>query len=96
MIVPLNVVTPSSLRWCQDSNRVLVIDEQSEMAVSLSGFNAAVWKWFALSYPYVDVLRFAQVFLDLPIEQTRDQLNQLLNHWIELGLLVEEEARWPT
>ena len=53
-------VTPASVRWCQDSTRVLVIDESTRLTVSLTGLEAAVWKWFSLSYEYRDVLNFTQ------------------------------------
>lgn len=92
MTTAIQLVTPSALRWCQDAGRVLVIDEQSGLAVNLAGFDAAVWKWFGLSYPYADVLEFAQVYLDLPAAETRARLNQLLTGWVETGLLVEEAA----
>lgn len=93
MSAAMRFVTPPSLRWCQDSTRVLVIDEQSAQAVSLTGLDAAVWKWLVLSYSYADVLRFTSVFLNLPEGETRARLTLLLNQWIELGLLVGEEAQ---
>ena len=92
MTATVRLVTPSTLRWCQDAGRVLVIDEQSGLAVSLSGFDAAVWKWFGLSYSSEDVLEFAQAALDLPAAETRAWLNRLLTGWVETGLLVEEAA----
>jgi len=92
MTALVKYVTPSSLRWCQDTNRVLVIDEQSGLAVSLAGLDAAVWNWFGLSYPYEDVLELTRVFVDLPEEETRARLNQILVNWVESGLLEEERA----
>ena len=72
---------------------MLVIVEQTGLAVRLTGLDAAVWKWLTLSYPYQTVLRFAQAFLNLPDAETRTRLNQTLQVWVELGLLVEEEAQ---
>lgn len=88
----MKFVTPSSLRWCQDTNRVLVIDEESGLAVSLAGLDAAVWQWFGLGYKDADVLEFTHAFLNLPHEETRFRLNQILTGWVEAGLLVEERA----
>jgi hypothetical protein len=93
MISSQKLFTPPSLRWCQESNHVLVIVEQTGMAVRLTGLDAAVWKWLTLSYPYETVLRFAEAFLKLPDAETRTRLNQTLHDWVELGLLVEEGAR---
>ena len=81
-------VTPASVRWCQDSTRVLVIDESANLAVSLAGLDAAVWKWFSLSYTYRDVLSFTQVFLKLSREDTEHRLNQIITQWVELGFLA--------
>jgi len=88
---PVRLATPASIRWCQDTGRVLVIDEQTGLAASLTGLDAAAWKWFGLSYQYADVLKLAQVFLGLPEEETRARLNQTLTRWVELGLLAEEK-----
>ena len=92
MTARMKFVTPSSLRWCQDTNRVLGIDEETGLAVSLVGLDAAVWKWFGLGYPDADVLAFSRAFLNLPREETRARLNQILTNWVEAGLLVEEHA----
>ncbi len=83
-------VTPASVRWCQDSARVLVIDESTNRAVSLAGLEAAVWKWFSLSYGYRDVLTFMQVYLNLPGENTETRLRQIITQWVELGILTPE------
>lgn len=92
MTARLKFVTPASLRWCQDTNRVLVIDEESGLAVSLVGLDAAVWKWFGLGYSDADVLEFTRLFLHLPHAETRARLNQILTNWVEAGLLEEEQA----
>ncbi len=83
-------VTPASVRWCQDSTRVLVIDESTRLTVSLTGLEAAVWKWFSLSYEYRDVLNFTRVFLNLPGEDSEIQLRQIITQWVELGFLAPE------
>lgn len=92
MTARVKFVTPASLRWCQDTNRVLVIDEATGLAVSLSGLDAALWKWYGLGYKDADVLEFTRAFLNLPREETRARLNQILTNWVEAGLLVEEHA----
>ncbi len=83
-------VTPASVRWCQDSACVLVIDERTNHAVSLAGLEAAVWKWFSLSYGYRDVLTFTQFFLKLPGENAETRLRQVITQWVELGILAPE------
>jgi hypothetical protein len=93
MISTQKLFTPPSLRWCQESSHVLVIVEQTGLSVRLTGLDAAVWKWLTLSYPYETVLRFVEAFLNLPKDETRARLNRTIHDWVELGLLVEEEAR---
>ncbi len=93
MISSQELSTPASMRWCQESNHILVIVEQTGLAVRLTGLEAAVWKWLTLSYTYETVLRFAEVFLNLPKDETRARLNQILQDMVELGLLINEEAR---
>jgi hypothetical protein len=83
-------ITPASIRWCQDSSRILVIDEGANLAVSLTGLEAALWKWLGLAYPYQDVAAFAQAYLNLPAEETQSRLSQVFTQWIELGILAPE------
>jgi hypothetical protein len=45
---------------------------------------------YGLSYPDEDVLEFTRVYLGGPAEEASARLNQVLTHWVETGLLVEE------
>jgi hypothetical protein len=89
--ITLSYNTPPSIRWCQDCERVLVVNEETCQATSLTGLEAALWKWLTLSYGTQEVLSFAQEFLQLSTEETRDRFNQVINHWVELDLLTMDD-----
>ncbi|MBE0697146.1 MAG: hypothetical protein IH586_09500 [Anaerolineaceae bacterium] len=89
----LSYKTPSSIRWCQDCDRVLVVNEETCQATSLTGLDAALWKWFTLSYSAQEVFTFAQEFLQISAQETRDHLSQVINHWVELDLLTMDDKQ---
>ena len=87
------LVSPPAVHWVQDAGQVLVVNEDTGSAVSLPGFEAAVWKWFSLSYNHADVLAFLREAIDRPEEEARLLLDQCITRWVGLGLLVQEGAR---
>jgi hypothetical protein len=84
--------TPESIRWCRDRERILIIHEEAGQAISLTGFDAAVWIWSSLEYSQEDLLAFAQEFLQVSLEEAHARLNQVINHWVEQDILQIEDA----
>lgn len=90
---PMSFITLPSIRWCQDLLQVLVVDEQTGCITSLTGFEAALWKWFSLSYNYADVLEFSKITFNKPAEETSLLIDQIIDHWVDRGLLAPESVR---
>jgi hypothetical protein len=89
---PRNLVSPPSVHWCQDAGQVLVIDENTGRVESLTGLEAAVWKWYSLSYRFAEVLDFTQVSLGRSNEEARLVLEPIIARWVEAGLLAPKEV----
>jgi hypothetical protein len=90
-MITLTYKTPAAIRWCKDCERILVVNEATYQAVSLTGFEAALWQWYSLSLTDHEVLAFAQECLQVSPEETRAQVNQIISGWVEEDLLIIED-----
>ncbi len=78
---------PESIRWLEDADRVIVVDEREGETHILRGAEAAVWGWLALAYSYPKLVRLLAALLGLPTADAERRLAAILQGWRAAGLL---------
>lgn len=76
-----------SIRWVEDANHVVVVDERRGEAHLLHGAEAALWDWLSLAYPYPRLVRLLAALLALPVADAEQRLAAILQDWCAAGLL---------
>ncbi|NWJ47021.1 MAG: hypothetical protein HXX08_14255 [Chloroflexi bacterium] len=88
----LILISPKTIQWVQDSEEVLVVNEQCNESHSLRGVEAAVWNCLVLGYSYADLLELLANLLDLPKSEAATNLNGWLEKWQRVSLLQKQEG----
>jgi len=78
---------PEAVRWVEDADRVLVVDDRSGETHTLRGAEAAVWGWLTLAYPYPKLVRLLAALLVLSSADAEQRLVAILQDWRAAGLL---------
>jgi hypothetical protein len=80
------------VRWAQDADRVIVVDELRGLGHELRGVDAAVWSWLALAYPRPKLLRLLGALLGATDAEAADYLGETLEAWRANGLVVSMDG----
>ena len=78
---------PESMRWVEDADRVIVVDEREGETHILRGVEAAVWGWLTLAYPYPKLVQLLAALLVLSSADAEQRLVAILQDWRAAGLL---------
>lgn len=82
--------TPDWVTWCVDVNRVIVIDQQLGISLTLSGLQAAVWSWFSLGYGRSRAVELAAAAENQTETSADQRVRSMVDEWIASGLVVEK------
>ena len=77
-----------NIRWVQDANQVIVVDDHRRCFVILRAAEATIWGWLTLNYPYARLLAAVGALWTLSQAEADQRLRALLQRWSESGLLA--------
>ena len=91
--VPQMVYTcAGALRWVKDKDSVIIVAEQTGVAYTLCGVEAALWGWLMLGYTHRHLVELLSAVLRLPAGAGARKLNGILDNWRAQGLLQREDG----
>lgn len=79
---------PSHIRWVQDIDRVIVVDDLTGRGYEFRGVGAVVWSWLPLAYSNAKLAQFLAPLLDAPMPEAAARLREMLEGWRAQGLLM--------
>jgi hypothetical protein len=79
---------PPHVRWAQDADRIIVVDDLMVRGCELRGVEAAIWSWLSLSFPHAKLVRHLAALLNAPEAEAAARLRETLDGWQAAGLLA--------
>lgn len=79
------------LVWVKDATQIIVIHVASQTAHLLQGEEMVVWDWLMLGYSFDELAFMLAELRRTPLTDARQQLESLLQAWVEAGLLQGTE-----
>jgi hypothetical protein len=87
------VYHPSSkLRWINDHERIIIVDERSESSYELEGLQAAIWDWLTFSPSHRQLVSYLVALSALPEDEAESTLLKIIADWHQDNLLIMEEV----
>jgi hypothetical protein len=80
------------LVWVRESKSTIVIDREKDQVHILQGLDGMVWSWLTLGYDFSKLTGLLACALDLPPVDAELRLTALFHDWMQMGLLVQEDA----
>jgi hypothetical protein len=79
---------PPHVRWAQDADRIIVVDDLMVRGCELRGVEAAIWSWLSLSFPHAKIVRHLAALLGAPEAEAAARLRETLDGWQADGLIA--------
>ena len=87
------VYHPSSkLRWINDQDRIIIVDERSGLSHELDGLQAAIWDWLTFSPSHLQLVSYLVALSALPEDEAESMLKKIIEDWHQDNLLIMEEV----
>lgn len=87
------VYYPSSkLRWINDLDRIIIVDERSGLSHELEGLQAAIWDWLTFSPSHLQLVSYLAALSALPEDEAESTLLKIIADWHQNNLLIMEEV----
>jgi hypothetical protein len=89
----ISLQCPQGLHWVKDADQVIVVDEERNIPIVLTGIEVPIWEWLTLEYPYSKLLKLTTLLLETKTEEAAaEKLSTIMHNWQTLGLLETSEA----
>ena len=82
----------SNLRWINDHDRIIIVDERSGSSYKLAGLQAVIWDWLTFSPSHRQLVSYLVALSALPEDEAESTLLKTIADWHKDNLLIMEEV----